>query len=387
MRKLAIAKCIISLLPSLPALAQTPAPVDAPVKMDHVKLALHPYDVNIAAAAFSPDGHYLLTGGPDEFVLLWDLTKGQPIRTFEGHEAQVTYVAFSADSHSALTCSSDNSTIQWDISTGKKLSTTNTPCTPQPSSIPSPNGRFILTLGDEAHLIDAATNKPIAALLNLHAGDWAVIDPEGRYDSSTPDYSPVLVWATETQIFELSQLKSIQKTHFTPNLLAHILKSDKLSDLTGQDTIAIPATLNTSAKHTRDEIFKGIWIDDSTGLEWTKKDNGADLTWLEAIHYCRSLDLANHHDWRLPTIDELEKISDPQSTPVDTHSNSEWHVKGNLQLSGWQRSASRESAAGLSIGFIFNSNGERFTTPIGFNNRVGNGPKVRALCVRTNDDQ
>jgi Protein of unknown function (DUF1566)/WD domain, G-beta repeat len=484
MRKLAIAMCItfLSLLTSLPALAQTPAPVETPAKLDHVKLMLHPYDVSISAAAFSPDGHYLLTGGPDELVFLWDLAKGQPIRIFEGHDASVTFVAFSADSHSALSCSSDNSTIQWDISTGKQISTTHAPCSQQPTSIKSPNGQFTLNIGTEAHLLDSSTNKPRAALLNLGAGDWAVIDPQGRYDSRTPDHSSVLAWASETQLFDLYQLKRIRKSHFTPMLLAHILKGDKLPDLTGQDAIPFVPTIqiqtpvqpethqlklsvpnksgvnfrlivmvnqstiysgevpnfsskaeaSTQTVDLSNVIFKpgvntvkvfvttsdnqlqgadtiatfnftptkeqqenwqqfndkinqaqstrGIWIDDQTGLEWTKNDNAADLTWIEAIDYCRNLNLDGHHDWQLPNIDELEAIYDPQST-------SEWHVKGNLQLTGWQRSASRESASGLAIGYVFNNKGERFTTPSGFNNRVGNGPVIRALCVRTSDDQ
>jgi hypothetical protein len=51
------------------------------------------------------------------------------------------------------------------------------------------------------------------------------------------------------------------------------------------------------------------WTDPATGLTWTKKDNGDSVSWEQAMHYCRNLQLAGHDDWRLPTIDELSGIN------------------------------------------------------------------------------
>ena len=45
---------------------------------------------------------------------------------------------------------------------------------------------------------------------------------------------------------------------------------------------------------------------------WTIKDSGARITWQQANQYARQLRLGGYSDWRLPTIDELEKLYDPK---------------------------------------------------------------------------
>src|ERR1700726_34484 len=55
---------------------------------------------------------------------------------------------------------------------------------------------------------------------------------------------------------------------------------------------------------------RGYWIDPSTGLMWTANDNGNDITWGKAMKYCQNLSLAGYSDWRLPSIDELQRIYD-----------------------------------------------------------------------------
>ncbi len=46
-------------------------------------------------------------------------------------------------------------------------------------------------------------------------------------------------------------------------------------------------------------------------LEWMRSTNGVDLRWPDAEDYCRQLELGGHRDWRLPTMDELESLRDP----------------------------------------------------------------------------
>ena len=110
------------------------------------------------------------------------------------------------------------------------------------------------------------------------------------------------------------------------------------------------------------------WIDPATGLMWAKKDNGSNVNWQEASNYCRNLGLSGYSGWRLATMDELAGIYDP-SVKVGT-----WHVKGNLQLSGWEWSTQR-SASGEVWYFNF-PNGEGRHLPTG--QQLGE----RALCVR-----
>ena len=55
---------------------------------------------------------------------------------------------------------------------------------------------------------------------------------------------------------------------------------------------------------------RGYWVDPSTGLMWAGKDNGIDVSWKNAVKYCRGLRLAGYTDWRLASLGELEGIYD-----------------------------------------------------------------------------
>jgi WD40 repeat protein len=59
----------------------------------------------LEAAAFSPDGRFILTGEGWPFftATLWDAKMAEPLRTFAGHKWAVSAVAFSADGKSVLT--------------------------------------------------------------------------------------------------------------------------------------------------------------------------------------------------------------------------------------------------------------------------------------------
>jgi hypothetical protein len=57
-------------------------------------------------------------------------------------------------------------------------------------------------------------------------------------------------------------------------------------------------------------------IDQATGLEWQRRDDGKSRNWVQAHTYCRQLQLNGHTDWRLPTAKELHSIVDYQKIPA-----------------------------------------------------------------------
>jgi hypothetical protein len=76
---------------------------------------------------------------------------------------------------------------------------------------------------------------------------------------------------------------------------------------------------------------------------WSKKDNGSKVNWNQASDYCSKLQLAGYNDWRLPTIEELQGIYDPSVGVRRVFEMGPFivHVKGNLDLTGWQWSSTQ----------------------------------------------
>lgn len=108
------------------------------------------------------------------------------------------------------------------------------------------------------------------------------------------------------------------------------------------------------------------WTDQSTGLMWTRFDNGNDLTWHQAAVFCHGLTFAGHTDWELPTIYQLQDIY---------KSNMTRHIKGAPKPSGslWSSSPSNGSEKVLSFNF---DGGRPFSSP------ADSSQDERALCVR-----
>jgi WD40 repeat protein len=77
----------------------------------------------IKSFALSPDRRWLITGGEDSTVKLWEITLErekitQPSRSLEGHRGPVTSVALSPDGKWAFSASEDRVIKAWDLATG-----------------------------------------------------------------------------------------------------------------------------------------------------------------------------------------------------------------------------------------------------------------------------
>jgi WD40 repeat protein len=144
------------------------------------------------SAAFSPLGHTLLTGGGEGVARLWDVQTGSEVRTFEGHSRQVASVAFSPDGRFALTGSYDGTTRMWNVETGKE----------------------------------------IATLVAFRGGGWAVVAPDGRFDTDSFDGMP-LHWMVDTDPMRALPLEILMRDYFTPRLLPRMMAGEKLPPLPG----------------------------------------------------------------------------------------------------------------------------------------------------------
>ncbi len=73
--------------------------------------------------AFSPNSQILASGSHDKTVKLWDVKRGDCLKTYTGHTKEVYAVAFSNDGQTLASGSQDGTIKLWNVKTGKCLKT------------------------------------------------------------------------------------------------------------------------------------------------------------------------------------------------------------------------------------------------------------------------
>lgn len=113
----------------------------------------------------------------------------------------------------------------------------------------------------------------------------------------------------------------------------------------------------------------GYWIDPDTHLMWTAADNGSGVSLIQAVRYCRRLNLSGFDDWTLPTIDDLQRIVG------DAENQKAYRLKAPLKVTGWQWSSTPGVQEGEGWALDF-GDGARASVA------AGDSGLNRALCVR-----
>ena len=73
------------------------------------------HDLGIGAAAFSPDGQYILSGGDNGVIKLWGVSTGREARAMTRHEGPVRAVAFTPDGQRGISAGYDGTVRVWDL--------------------------------------------------------------------------------------------------------------------------------------------------------------------------------------------------------------------------------------------------------------------------------
>jgi WD40 repeat protein/tetratricopeptide (TPR) repeat protein len=146
---------------------------------------LWPHEQAVHCAAFSLDGHRVVTGCADGTARVWDLATGRPTSPPLMHTGLVQDVAFSPDGRLVVTASLDQTACLWDVTT--EASAAHPIATLKHGGAVrrarfSPDGRRVVTASDDrkARLWDVA-GQQATVFLGHDAEVWhAAFSPDGR---------------------------------------------------------------------------------------------------------------------------------------------------------------------------------------------------------------
>jgi Tol biopolymer transport system component len=179
---------------------------DAEVALEGARRLWRPFFIfthgkSVVSAAFSPDGHRIVTASEDQTARVWDAETGKPVGEALRHEDGVRSAAFSPDGHRIVTASEDQTARVWDTETGKPVGEPLRHEDGVRCAAFSPDGRRIVTASTDksARVWDAETDKPLGEPLR-HEGTVlsAAFSPDGRRIVTASTDKSARVWDAET---------------------------------------------------------------------------------------------------------------------------------------------------------------------------------------------
>ena len=195
--------------------------------------SLSGHSLPVTSVALSLDGLLALTGSWDDTARVWEVATGKELQRLNGHSDFVMSVAFSPNGRWALTGSVDDTARVWEVATGKELQRLKGHSDIVHAVAFSPDGRWALTGSEDGttRLWDAASGNWLATLVSFREGGWAVVDPEGRFDTNDLDGGAPLHWIVDDDPMHPLPLEIFMRDYYTPRLLARILGGEKLPPL------------------------------------------------------------------------------------------------------------------------------------------------------------
>jgi WD40 repeat protein/serine/threonine protein kinase len=143
----------------------------------------------VSGAVFSPDQTQIATAGKDGILILWDRQTGEEIRRFVGHSYEVDDVIFNQDGTLLVSASNetDDPVIIWDVATGEEI-----------RRVLGIDGVYTLALQPGTSMVAYGTVQGSIGLIDLRNGIYSgqindsnafvknlVFSPDGRYLLST----------------------------------------------------------------------------------------------------------------------------------------------------------------------------------------------------------
>jgi WD40 repeat protein len=161
--------------------------------------------ITTSPLVFSPDGRYLLGGGPDGIIRFWDVSTGAESRRISAHKESVDALGVSPDAKVLCSASRSSATYLWDMRSGQLLRRLGTDSEGAAAVALAPNTAKLVTIGSDSTLRewDMRSGKetyrfPAKTSTGLMPISVS-ISPDGSWLATGYPYGGIRLWDARTR--------------------------------------------------------------------------------------------------------------------------------------------------------------------------------------------
>jgi WD40 repeat protein len=177
----------------------------------------------VASVAVSPDNKYVVSGGESKTVRVWDIVSGQEISSMtHDHGGRVSFVTFSPNGKYVASSASYDETIHlWDAKTGQEVSLMSHDDDACAFFAFSPDSKLLVSSGgrdNTARVWDTSTGEEISRMTHDSGVSSVAFSPDSKYVASGGD-NTARVWEAVTgkEIARMTHDSYVYFVSFSPD--------------------------------------------------------------------------------------------------------------------------------------------------------------------------
>ena len=181
------------------------------------------HEGGVTALTLANSGRYLISGGTDRTVRVWNIKSGKAIQTLRGHEGWVTDVSVSKEGSNIVSASLDGTIGVWSLANGEHVRSLKGHKDWVRSARVTPNGHFVVSGSDDTSIKIwyLQRGQPISTLKGHDTFvNTIAISSNNRLALSGADSGLIRVWDIELDQ-EMGAFKghedAVNAVEFTPN--------------------------------------------------------------------------------------------------------------------------------------------------------------------------
>ena len=156
----------------------------------------------VRCVAISQDGQFLISGGDDRIVKIWNIHEGEELYTLTGHSESVTSVAISPDGETFASGSVDKTIKLWNLKTGQEIKTLSGHLSDVTGVAFHPKKNSVLFSGSMDLMVKVwnLETAQITRTYTRHTNGVTclAVHPNGQFIASGSHDCTVIVWSNHT---------------------------------------------------------------------------------------------------------------------------------------------------------------------------------------------